>query len=63
MNPEISEPRELCVLLDCDGDAVELCCMQDDVIQSCLRVLDRENPDDAPHSAWAWSGGRWRRWE
>lgn len=59
----ISQPNEFLLLLDRDGDPADLCCIKDDVIQACLRELDRNHPDDSPHTAWLWSGGEWSRWE
>ena len=58
----ITEPKELVVLLDFDGDPVDLCFPSDDMIQACLRELDKNNPGDVPHTAWIWSDGKWRKW-
>jgi len=61
-HPKFTEPKELVVLVDVDGDPIDLCFPNDDVIQACIRQLDKNNPGDVPHTAWIWGDGKWRKW-
>ena len=62
VSDEIQFPNEFVAILDKDGDVVDFCSPNDDVIQSLRRLLDGENPSDVPHTAWVWNRG-WRRWD
>ena len=45
-HPKFTEPKELVVLVDVDGDPIDLCFPNDDVIQACIRQLDKNNPSE-----------------
>jgi len=59
---DVQFPNEFVAILDKDGDVVDFCLPNDDVIQSLRRLLDGENPEDVPHTAWVWNDG-WRKWD
>lgn len=56
-------PNEFCVILDKDGDVVDNVIINDDIIWSMVRILDKKNVDDAPHSPWIWDGKKWSEWK
>ncbi len=56
-------PNEFCVILDKDGDVVDNVSINDDIIWSMVRILDKKNVDDAPHSPWVWDGMKWSEWK
>jgi len=60
----ISPPNSgLILLVDRDGDPKEVYsknCVIDEVMRRC-QVLDGEDPNDAPHSAWMWGTGGFSR--
>lgn len=51
------------VITDCDGDVVTTVSSNSTVdhIYDLIRIYDKENPDDAPHSPWRSCAGGFTR--
>ena len=55
-------PNEFVVIVDRDGDVVEFCSPNDDIVWALCRESDRNYPQDSPHIALFWDGEKWRKY-
>lgn len=62
MNERSKTPNEFVLLVDKDGDAVDLLPLNDDDIWACARNWDVNFPDSSHHLPIFWNGKEWRMW-